>query len=388
MWRTSFDAVIDVAGVARRGALRKVALFTVVTFLVAVSLAGAGAGKSFAATNGWHSSSVPAPKGGGVLWSISCVSGGSWCMAVGFRSSGLSLAEELQSGKWRVVAIPGPDRYTPESVSCTSATFCAAVGTYGLGVGTVAVALTWNGTSWSADSFPGIAGSSLLGVKCVNRNFCVAVGGESVDIADKHDLALLWNGSSWSRMKTPYEKTNSNWYSLGSVSCSSVRYCVAMGDFFADVFSGGKWTSKLLPHVGGNVNTYPRSVVCWSAGNCEAIGGSPFSTGGLAWAERSGKWTVRRIGSMKAAFQGLSCASSKSCIGVGYTWSGSSSKPGFEQATTESWNGSSWTSVSPGLARQTELDGISASTSRTWVIGNRYTGTVNNATLYPIALWK
>jgi len=58
------------------------------------------------------------------------------------------------------------------SVSCSSATFCAAVGTNG---GPSGYALTYNGTSWSP-TYIGIAAGA---VSCASASFCVAVDGKN-----------------------------------------------------------------------------------------------------------------------------------------------------------------------------------------------------------------
>jgi hypothetical protein len=89
------------------------------------------------------------------------------------------------------------------SVSCPSATFCAAVDYDG-------DALTYNGTSWSA---PTHIGGDEDGVSCPSATFCAAVGPE---------YALTYNGTSWS---APTHIGGG----LESVSCPSTTLCAAVG---------------------------------------------------------------------------------------------------------------------------------------------------------------
>jgi hypothetical protein len=93
------------------------------------------------------------------------------------------------------------------SVSCSSATFCAVVGTNG---GPSGYAVTYNGTSWSPTHIGIVAGA----VSCASASFCVALG--------EGGHASTYNGRSWSvgSVGSPGP--------LGSVSCASTSFCVAV----------------------------------------------------------------------------------------------------------------------------------------------------------------
>jgi hypothetical protein len=62
-------------------------------------------------------------------------------------------------------------------VSCTSATFCSAVGTYLYPTASGPLAQTWNGSTWTADVLPGTVGVAAFdAVSCTTGSSCTAVG--------------------------------------------------------------------------------------------------------------------------------------------------------------------------------------------------------------------
>ena len=114
---------------------------------------------------------------------------------------------------------------TISSVSCTSASFCAAVTGFG-------VVLTYNGSSWSAPVNVGALG--INSVSCASASFCAAVS---------RGYALTYNGSSWS---APARVATSQ---LDSVSCPSASFCVAVDQIGNAVTYSGGGTPPLTPLV-------------------------------------------------------------------------------------------------------------------------------------------
>jgi hypothetical protein len=101
-----------------------------------------------------------------------------------------------------------------QSVSCASATFCAAGDWNGN-------ALTWNGTRWSkpvtVDPTTSTSGGGLSSMSCPVRSFCMATdwnGGE-----------VSWDGTSWSKPVT-FDPNGAG--GLISVSCVSPGFCRAL----------------------------------------------------------------------------------------------------------------------------------------------------------------
>jgi len=136
----------------------------------------------------------------------SCTSG-TFCMAVGdFTLNGHTpaLSEMLSGAKWVAEPVPSPslglDIFANE-VSCASPASCLFVGEHWAGRGAVAdLAEAWNGSSWRivSDTSPaGKAFSGLNDVACPTISFCLAVG---FDGSGNHnqDTAFTWtNGSTW-----------------------------------------------------------------------------------------------------------------------------------------------------------------------------------------------
>ena len=103
----------------------------------------------------------------------------------------------LNGATWSVqsaVALGNPTP-RPRSTVCVAvrATNCVAVGGFDTAAGQ-AIAEHWNGTAWTVQSAPKIAGGSYLSaVVCPASTTCFVVGqaNESVTLAER------WNGSKW-----------------------------------------------------------------------------------------------------------------------------------------------------------------------------------------------
>src|SRR5215469_2325735 len=154
----------------------------------------------------WLQKPTPPPSGA-TIWSLSAVSCplGTWCMAVGATDSHL-LAETRTNGTWTIVTIPDPGGGQLAGLSCTSPTFCEAVGSSSSGGVTVILAETWNGSSWSIQSTPnpsGAADSQFNAVACRSASSCEAVGQFTTGGGATQTLAEVWNGSSWNPQTTP-----------------------------------------------------------------------------------------------------------------------------------------------------------------------------------------
>jgi hypothetical protein len=266
-------------------------------------------------------SKVSSPNAGflvNTLNGISCVSA-SDCMAVGyFDTTGHqafgTLAESWDGSSWSIVPTPNPDHSDSlEAVSCTSSTFCMAVGYRKSGSVPYydqSLVESWNGTSWSVVPSPTApARSHLSGVSCTSSRACMAVGVG----ADGVTLTESWDGSSWSVVPSP--NTASGHSSLSGVSCTSSRACMAVGGGAEGVTLTESWDGS-----------------AWS------VVPSPSLASGYS------------------LLSGVSCTSSRACVAVGGEVQG--------VALTESWNGSSWSGVpSPNAARYSSLSGVSCTSS-------------------------
>ena len=159
----------------------------------------------------------------GLLLGVSCTSS-SFCMAVG-TSTGTTLTESWNGTVWSVLSSPNPSSIADSltSVSCPSPTDCVAVGnSYNTASTYQDLVESWNGTTWSVMSAPVFAGdnSSFNSVSCATSTYCVAVGyTQASSGVDPLFIPLLesWNGTSWSVDSTPSPEYNSTFFR--SVSC-------------------------------------------------------------------------------------------------------------------------------------------------------------------------
>jgi len=256
-------------------------------------------------------------------------------------------------------------------VSCPSALYCTAVGTYTTSktfsqfgwflsdsynpppVGRTlepSVAQLPAGASAHADSERG--GTSpffgFTGLSCRSAGNCTAVGG----YADRHDdqwgVIFTEHDGTWNRgAKAPAPANaglnaapaNSFENPLASVSCATASNCAAIG-WYVDkshhrhglllTERNGTWRASELALPAGaprNATVQLSSITCASRGNCVAIGdyASSGRTHGLIVVERGGKWTRGIKAALPANasrkphtfLNSVSCASAKRCTVVG-----------------------------------------------------------------------
>ena len=235
---------------------------------------------------GWKIQPAPIPSGEieAQLSSIACPAV-NWCMATGvgytagpdgYAASGL--AEEWNGTDWTVVPMPTVGSTTAVyGVSCTSASFCAAVGSSDNSKNhESAVIESWDGTSWSVQPTPpplqGAAnGSDLNGVSCSAPNACTAVG-QYYTAAGAVDASVMrWDGTTWAKQAFQLDR------SVFQVSCSSATSCVALGTTQArdaglpQLFhwNGTDWATVTTPNEG---NASLQALGCSRAGYCTADG--------------------------------------------------------------------------------------------------------------------
>ncbi len=272
---------------------------------------------------------------------VSCV-GRTFCVAVGeSQPSGgsESLIERWNGISWAIDPAPNPPDSTSSylsGVSCTSTTFCMAVGTGFTGTTGTTLVENWNGSSWSIVS-PS-PGGVLAGVSCPGSTDCFAVGGGAIE---------HWNGTGWTSSATVGS------VSLSAVSCAGSNACMAVGEYAgpngmsgtpeAYVWNGTSWTDTRPPGVLSYM-TFFSGVWCTGATSCTAVGdwepGNAAETLVESW--NGSSWSiVASPNNSRYAYNRLnavSCVSPSFCAAVG-TLEGSR----FSSSSLfETWNGSTW----------------------------------------------
>ncbi len=315
------------------------------------------------------------------FWGVSCTSA-SACTAVGdaVTSAGASvtLAERWNGTAWSVQSTPSPSGAAVsylEGVACTSATACTAVGHYVSSAGVpVTLAERWNGTAWAVQSTPnpsGVTASFLLGVSCTSASFCTAVGYSLTSAGGYQALAEAWNGTAWAIQSTatPTGATSSI---LIGVACTAASACTAAGyslnsagtsATLAEVWNGTAWAVQSTATPSGATASQLYEVACTSTSACTAVGNYTTSAGVRPLAERwnGTSWAVQSTPEPSDAtagfLNGVACTSASACTSVGWY----ETSPGAYETLAEVWNGTTWaiqSSPNPSGATASYLFGV------------------------------
>src|SRR6185437_14262263 len=162
-------------------------------------------------------------------------------------------------------------------ISCSSTTDCQAVGVTG---GPAAFAEHWNGSAWALESTPVVAGhpTALNSVSCTSAVRCTAVGE-----TDDAPLAEAWNGRVWTLQTAPTPSDVAPFglppsVVLADVACASGSSCVAVGSYrdraqliltLAERWNGTRWT------IDRTLNPQP-PLVLGPVRDAEGNGGGSF----------------------------------------------------------------------------------------------------------------
>jgi hypothetical protein len=310
------------------------------------------------------------------LHGVSCVPGNR-CVATGvsgFTADGQSLAEHWNGAGWTMHPTPYVG-YALSDVSCTSAKACTAVAFPAQDIWRTA-AERWDGTRWTVHSTiqPGEnkLNSWLTGVSCTSATACTAVGFYSREWGDPGcpgfacvALAESWNGSSWKILPAP----DTGDTQFVDVWCSSATACTAVGSqggkALAERWDGKNWTAQPTPNPPAARSSDLTGISCTSAAACTAIGQYGTAAGanqllverwdGTIWAIQSAPTPA---GAQSSSLASISCASATSCTAVGTTHYSA----GRTLALGEHWNGTTWSiqpSRNPGGSNGSVLSRVS-----------------------------
>jgi photosystem II stability/assembly factor-like uncharacterized protein len=195
-------------------------------------------------SNELNTPDVPTPGGASIgaggFNSVSCTTA-KICVAVGGDSTLLGVVATSSNGgsSWT----PGTlDSGEPEmnSVDCWNSSDCVAVGQG------ATLTTTSGGTSWTSRTVP-TANTTLLGVSCASSSTCVSVGVTPGNAGPYGGQVLMSSdgGATWLAPTLP-----PNVGALGSVACPSATFCVAVGaQILVSTDNGQTWTPRYV--VGG-----------------------------------------------------------------------------------------------------------------------------------------
>jgi IPT/TIG domain len=262
----------------------------------------------------------------GWLNGVSCTSG-SFCMAVGYywhpsgSENNRALVYQASGVPWKQGTVtPGEGDRAPylSDVSCTAPTACTAVGHAEATKSgdTVPFVVRWNGSVWSSQELrppEGALDAELLSVSCLSETECVAVGTLKNSASVWENYTARWANGTWAGLETPTSEESIHSVITG-VSCGSTTSCMAVGWY--DTGEGARPFSLVLANG--------------------ASGG---------WSLQSRAWY--------GDFEGVTCTSADFCMAVGEA---------YGPPVMETWNGSQWTvAAAPELADVTggSLRGVS-----------------------------
>lgn len=268
-------------------------------------------------------------------------------LALGLLSVGAAAASS-----WRIEPTPsasGARSTFLEGVSCPSRDVCVAVGglkpRHGL---ETTLAELWNGTRWTIQptrSPNKRVSASFSGVSCPTATDCIAVGYFQTRRVVATPLAAGWNGHRWRIMHAPNPARASFAY-LRGVSCTSPRFCVAVGYFgvlghsgktLVERWNGRRWRIQHVPP--SPFGSTLAGVSCSSRVSCVAVGGiSPVFGPGrpLALRWNGARWIPQRFRRSALTLLGVSCPARSACTAVG--------RPA---RLVKRWNGRTWVTQRP-----------------------------------------
>ncbi len=293
--------------------------------------------------------------------SVSCA-GPTWCMAVGvydlvyngIRIADQTLIENWNGSTWQIVSSPNQGFLNNqlEGVSCTSLTWCMAVGSYFDPVTGMYQTLieNWNGSNWTISPSPGQA--ELFAVSCTSSTNCAAVG----------EINESWNGTAWSIVPSPTPSSSN--YNLSGVSCTNSTSCMAVGYYdnasltsqtLIESWNGSTWTVVPSPNL-GSFNNVLSGVSCTTPTNCVAVGHYISASDVLqtlieTWNASSWSVTSSPNSSGNSQLLGVSCTKLTKCVAVGdYSFG----------TLIESWKRTGWlVTPSPNQGSSDSLSSVS-----------------------------
>ncbi len=216
----------------------------------------------------WKQVSLPS---GMNIGSISCASS-SFCVTIAGNSSNNTVVLSYNGSTW--TQSPLSSNAGLAGMSCSLEGICSLLeeGTNSL-TNNFWVAFSYNGSTWTQS--PSFTGNIALDdISCTSISFCMAVGAD----VDGSSVALSYNGSTWTQDILPYGGSN-----LYGISCASVSFCVAIGynvssDTMALSYNGSTWTQDSLPSNIGTDNSSLRAVSCISTDFCRIVASTPNHT--------------------------------------------------------------------------------------------------------------
>ncbi len=294
----------------------------------------------------WTQVDASGPGSDNFLYGISCPTTSS-CIAVGYQDTfgtAVGLIEKItvSAGVAEVASTTsGSNPYISfvalKAVSCTSSTFCVAVG-YGSNTGDDAYdtfAESYNGTSWKQIKSATVGRDDfeeLLGISCTSSTSCVSggyyYGGSTAFVY----LPLVESLSKGAFSATSISDARTPGGYVSGISCPSAKMCIAVGSFYTEetdtpiveMWNGKTWTLVVVPKPGAMYYEL-EAVTCTSTSFCMIVGGygGEDSAGApVVMTFNGSSFTLHNVpvgaaDSEDAYLYAVSCASPSACLAAG-----------------------------------------------------------------------
>jgi hypothetical protein len=324
-----------------------------------------GAAKAKPATAAWHplawtsaAAPMPADAAGGALSAVSCAPAGTCVVAGGYNNQGNKygiLVDTVSHGQWvpgtfEPAAPAGSADYPVNAVACPAPGNCLTAGEYrdassGHYTGLVA---TLSGGTWTASSLSLPAGAGrdqemeLHSLACPVPGNCVAVGSVYDGSGSDRGWGLIQTlrDGIWTAADAPLPADaasgDNGKGNLYGVACPAPGNCVAVGFYtstaggtqgLVDTLRNGTWTPASAPLPAGGSGPWLNAVSCATTSSCVAVG--YYNTGagpqGLIETLSRQSWRAATAPQPKGAvsqygvqLQGVACPAAGMCVAVGY----------------------------------------------------------------------
>ena len=303
---------------------------------------------------------------------------------------------------WSIVSSPNSSSTANNDLyasSCTTASFCVAVGNHRSGSLHQTLIERWNGSTWSIVPSPDSSVAQdnfLFGVSCSSPSACTAVGYYSTG-ANLQTLIERWNGQSWTIVPSPDMSTNLDNYLYG-VSCLTGAICTTVGAYnngthtqtLVEQLNGGVWSIVASSDTSAAQDNYLEAVSCTTASACTVTGAFSNGTNTQTLIEQwnGSSWSIAASPSVPSnqgdILYGVSCSNASACVAVGDYFDGT-----HDRSLIERWNGATWSLMSTPNAGTVEddfLESVSCtSASLCSAVGYQFNGAVNQTL---IAQWN
>jgi hypothetical protein len=241
-----------------------------------------------------------------------------------------AMAQVKNGSTWSLYNIGIPSGATQaelNAVSCTSSTFCMAVGYKTVSGDSKPFAMVFNGSVWAESGVATATNATLKGVSCPTSTYCIAVGSTGGSA-----LAEVFNTGLWGTTSAVVLPTGGANYQLKSVSCVSTTWCLTVGTYqaaglnraIASRWSGSAWNAvPNPPFEGAGANPIAYGVSCVSTALCFAVGTAsprPFAD---SYNGEFNFWSTMPLslpaGASGGELRGISCVSAVHCEASGWS---------------------------------------------------------------------